>query len=107
MKKAVQREHVGRASALPDSERLAGLRDLYPEGFAEGKVSFDKLLGLLGGDIDKRPERYSFTWAGKRDAMGILQTPSRGALVPCREESIDFENTGHVFIEGENLEGLL
>jgi hypothetical protein len=76
MKRAAQREHVGWASALPDSERLAGLRDLYPEAFAEGKVDFDKLRGLLGGEIDERPERYSFTWAGKRDAIRLLQAPS-------------------------------
>jgi adenine-specific DNA-methyltransferase len=106
MKRAAQREHVGWASALPDSERLAGLRDLYPEAFAEGKVDFDKLRGLLGGEIDERPERYSFTWAGKRDAIRLLQAPSRAALIPCPEESIRFEQTGHVFIEGENLEAL-
>jgi adenine-specific DNA-methyltransferase len=106
MKKPAQREHVGRASALLDAERLAGLRDLYPEAFAESKVDFDKLRGLLGGEIDERPERYSFTWAGKRDAIRILQTPSRATLLPCPEESIDFETSRNVFIEGENLEVL-
>jgi adenine-specific DNA-methyltransferase len=52
------------------------------------------------------PERYSFTWAGKRDAIRLLQAPSRATLVPCPEESVNWDTTRHVFIEGENLEVL-
>jgi len=106
MKKNTKHVKVERSPEMPGAERMAGLRDLYPEAFSDGKVDFDKLRGLLGGEIDERPERYAFTWAGKRDAIRLLQTPNRAALVPCREESIDFEHTGHVFIEGENLEVL-
>ncbi|MBX7252887.1 MAG: site-specific DNA-methyltransferase [Candidatus Promineofilum sp.] len=93
---------------VPDitADRLAALRDLIPEAFSEGKVDFDKLRAALGDVVDERPERYSFTWAGKRDALRLLQTPSSATLVPAREESVNWETTQHLFIEGDNLEVL-
>ena len=97
---------MSRASGEPESERLERLRELYPEVFAEGRVDLAKLATVLGDDADERPERYSFSWAGKRDAIRLLQVPSRAALVPARDESVEFDATQHVFIEGENLESL-
>lgn len=88
------------------TDRLAALRDLIPEAFTEGKVDFDKLRAALGDVIDGRPERYSFTWAGKRDAIRLLQTPSSATLVPAPEESVNWDTTQHLFIEGDNLEVL-
>jgi adenine-specific DNA-methyltransferase len=97
---------VVRASEVPDDDRLVGLRDLFPEAFSEGRVDFDKLSAVLGAAVNDQPERYSFHWAGKRDAQRILRSPSRATLVPVPEESLDWETTGNVFIEGENLEVL-
>lgn len=93
-------------SADITADRLAGLRDLLPEAFTEGKVDFDRLREALGEEVEDRPERYSFTWAGKRDAMRLLQVPSRATLVPCPKESVDWDTTQDLFIEGENLEVL-
>lgn len=96
------------ATETPDllAERIERLRELFPEAFAEGKVDFSKLRAALGDTVDERPERYLFTWAGKRDAIRILQTPSRATLVPCPEESVNFDTTQNLFIEGDNLEVL-
>ena len=87
-------------------EQLARLKELFPEAFTEGKVDWDKLRATLGDLVDDGPERYTFTWAGKRDAIRLLQTPTRATLVPCREESVSFDQTRHLFIEGDNLEVL-
>jgi len=87
-------------------EQLAGLRDLMPQVFTEGKIDFEKLHATLGDFGNENPERYSFSWAGKRDAIRILQTPSRATLIPARKESINFDKTQNIFIEGDNLEVL-
>ena len=99
-------EHVEQTSADLLAEKLAELKRLFPEAVAEGKIDFAKLRQALGDEVDDRPERYSFTWAGKRDAIRLLQTPSRATLVPVPEESVNFDSTNNVFIEGENLEVL-
>ncbi len=97
---------VERQSADLVKENLARLQELFPEAVSEGKVDFEKLRATLGQIVDDRPERYSFTWAGKRDAIRLLQVPSRAALKPCPEESVNWETTKNLFIEGENLEVL-
>lgn len=88
------------------SENISKLKQLFPEAFTEGKVDFDALKELLGEYVDNRDERYSFTWNGKSKARMIAQTPSTGTLRPCPEESVDWENTRNIFIEGDNLEVL-
>ncbi|MGO9120932.1 MAG: site-specific DNA-methyltransferase [Desulfomonilaceae bacterium] len=95
-------------TSSPDlvQENIAQLKELFPEAVTENKVDFSKLRLLLGDEVDDRPERYTFSWAGKRDAIRLLQTPSRATLTPAPEESVDFENTGNLFIEGDNLEVL-
>jgi hypothetical protein len=50
----------------------------------------DRLRATLGDLVEDGPERYQFTWAGKRDAIRLLQSPTRATLVPCREESVAF-----------------
>lgn len=87
-------------------DRLESLQSLIPEVFSEGKVDPEKLMAALGEIVDDRPERFSFAWAGKKDAIRILQTPSRATLISDREESLDFDSTKNIFIEGENLEVL-
>ena len=99
-------ERVARTSPDLIADQIERLRAIFPETLSEGRVDWDRLRATLGEVVDDRPERYSFTWAGKRDAIRALQTPSRAALVPCPEESVNWENTQHAFIEGENLEVL-
>jgi adenine-specific DNA-methyltransferase len=99
-------EHVGASSGDVLEAQIARLRDVFPEVFVEGKIDFDKLRVTLGGAAESGPGRFHFSWAGKDDAVNLLQTPSAGTLVPCPEESINFETTGNVFIEGDNLEVL-
>lgn len=87
-------------------ERLRQLQELAPEAFTEGKIDFEKLRLLLGGAVDENPERYSFNWSGKRDAIRILSMPSRATLTPDKSESVNFDTTENLFIEGDNLEVL-
>jgi adenine-specific DNA-methyltransferase len=88
------------------AENVGKLKELFPEAFTEGKVDFEALKEVLGTFVDDRDERYSFTWNGKSKARMIAQTPSTGALRPCKEESVDWETTQNIFIEGDNLEVL-
>lgn len=88
------------------SENVGKLKQLFPEAFTEGKVDFDALKEVLGEFVDGRDERYSFTWNGKSKARMIAQTPSTGTLRPCKEESLDWDTTKNIFIEGDNLEVL-
>lgn len=99
-------ERVTPEVAGPIDERIEAIRALFPEVCTEGKIDFDALRLALGDEIDDSKERYSFTWAGKRDSARMLQIPTRATLRPVPEESVDFENTGNVFIEGDNLEAL-
>jgi len=87
-------------------ERIERLRALFPEAFAEGKIDLDRLKDALGEEIDERRERYGLSWAGKADAIRAIQVPSVGTLIPCPEESVDFDTSGNLFIEGDNLEVL-
>ena len=88
------------------AENVGKLKKLFPEAFTEGKVDFEVLKEILGSFVDGRNERYSFTWNGKSKARMIAQTPSTGTLRPCMEESVDWDTTQNIFIEGDNLEVL-
>jgi len=99
-------DSVTRTSSDLLTDRLATLKAVIPEAFAEGKLDIAKLREAIGDAVEERPERYSFSWAGKRDAIRLLQMPSRATLVPVPEESIDFDTTGNIFIEGDNLEAM-
>jgi adenine-specific DNA-methyltransferase len=99
-------EHVTAASGDIVETQIAKLRNLFPEVFVEGKIDFDKLRATLGAAAEPGPGRFHFGWAGKNDAVALLQTPSRGTLVPCPNQSINFETTGNIYIEGDNLEVL-
>ena len=99
-------EHVAATSPNMAAELTERLRELVPEAFSEGKIDFTKLRATLGDLVDDRPERYVFSWAGKRDAIRLLQTPSRATLVPRPEESVNWDTTQHLFVEGDNLEVL-
>lgn len=76
-------------------------------GRLEHAIDFDKLRVELSKDIvEGQQERYQFTWPGKREAMRIANTPTNMTLRPDRESSVDFDNTGNLYIEGDNLEVL-
>ena len=82
------------------------LKELFPEVINEGKIDWEKLKATLGEDIYFSNERYVLNWAGKSEAFKVLQSPTTATLAPVKEESVNFNNTGHIFIEGENLEVL-
>lgn len=88
------------------ADNISKLKELFPEAFTEGKVNFDALKEVLGDYIDGREERYSFTWNGKSKARMLAQTPSSGTLRPCEKESVDWDTTRNLLIEGDNLEVL-
>lgn len=82
------------------------LKTVFPECFAEGKLDIDKLLGLCGEYIDNDFEKYKFEWKGKADCLKLAQKRSAGTLRPCPEESVNFDTTQNLYIEGDNLEVL-
>lgn len=95
------------ASTNPADERLAQLAALMPDAFSEGKLDIAALKRALGETaVIESGERYALTWAGKANAYKVLQTPSSATLRPQREQSVNFDDAQHVFIEGENLEVL-
>lgn len=94
------------ASLTPEQEKLNALKQVLPEVFAEGKVDWEKLKATLGEDINFSNERYVLNWAGKSEAFKVLQAPTTKTLVPAKDESVNFDDTEHIFIEGENLEVL-
>ena len=85
---------------------LRCLKAVFPDAFVEGRVDFDVLKQLLGAQVDEREERYGLSWHGKRLARQLALTPSTGTLRPCPEESVDWETTRNLMIEGDNLEVL-
>jgi adenine-specific DNA-methyltransferase len=88
------------------AENIEELRALFPEAFTEGKVDFEVLRQLLGGAVDDREEKYGLNWHGKRRARQLALTPSTGTLRPCPDESVDWDTTQNLMIEGDNLEVL-
>lgn len=85
---------------------IEALQALFPEAFTEGRIDFEILKGLLGGTVDERDEKYGLNWHGKRRARQIALTPSTGTLLPCPEESVEWDTTQNLMIEGDNLEVL-
>ncbi len=88
------------------AENLDRLKTLFPEVFTEGKVNFDALRQLLGDTIDDGEEKYGLNWHGKRRARQLALTPSTGTLRPCPQDSVDWNTTRNLMIEGDNLEVL-
>ena len=82
------------------------LKAVFPECFAEGKLDIDKLLSLCGEYIDNDFEKYKFEWKGKAECLKLAQKRSTGTLRPCPGESVNFDTTQNLYIEGDNLEVL-
>ena len=80
---------------------------LYKDGKPQLAIDFEKLQAELSNDIiAEGQERYQFTWPDKRAANRLANTPTTMTLRPCREESVDFDNTQNLYIEGDNLDVL-
>ena len=77
------------------------------EGKIVKAIDFDKLRQELADSVVEGPEeRYQFTWPDKRNAIRLANAPTTKTLRPCREESVDFDNTQNLYIEGDNLDVL-
>jgi adenine-specific DNA-methyltransferase len=97
-------------------ENLTRIRHLFPGCVTEAKsedgnlklvVDFDQLRQELSESLVEGPqERYHLNWPGKREALLTANAPIAKTLRPCRKESVDFENTKNIFIEGDNLDSL-
>ena len=109
-------EHLKQETVSGAQLNMDALYQICPQCFTESKdpktgevkhtVDFDKLRLLLGDNVAEGDERYDFTWVGKRAALQEAAKPIRKTLRPCPEESVDWENTKNLYIEGDNLEVL-
>ena len=89
-----------------EQTEMEKLKAVFPQCFAEGKLDIDKLLGLCGEYIDNDFEKYKFEWKGKMESLKLAQKRSTGTLRPCKAESVNFDETQNLYIEGDNLEVL-
>jgi adenine-specific DNA-methyltransferase len=105
MEKIIAGEPQARSADII-ADNLKRLNALFPEAFTEGKVDFAVLRQLLGDNVDESDEKYGLNWYGKRRARQLALTPSLGTLRPCPEESVDWDMTQNLMIEGDNLEVL-
>ena len=85
---------------------LEKFRAVFPQCFSEGKLDISKLLALFGEYDDNDFEKYKFEWKGKSECYRIAGKRSTGTLRPCPEESVNFDTTNNIYIEGDNLEVL-
>jgi adenine-specific DNA-methyltransferase len=100
-------EHVDLASKDIAEDKRQELLRLFPEVRTEGgKLDFDRLKLALGQAVDVGKERYGMNWPGKADCFKTIQQPSLATLRPCPEESVNFDATENLIIEGDNLEVL-
>lgn len=90
------------------ADRIEQLKALFPEIAVEGEggIDFEKLRLILGDEVDEGQERYAFTWPGKANAIRQAQTPSTATLRPDEQDSVDWDTTENLYIEGDNLEVL-
>lgn len=109
-------KHLNMQSMDKVAANVAKIRELFPncvterinaEGKLEHAIDFDMLKQELSDHVvDGLQERYQFTWPDKRRAILAANAPINKTLRPCREESVDFDNTENLYIEGDNLEVL-
>lgn len=114
----IQPEKMTGTSMDISAENRSRLKQLFPAVFTETKndlgelvesIDFEKLkaeLGTFSDLFESRRERYGMDWPGKKEALRLVQTPSAATLKPCREESVNFDTTENLYIEGDNLEVL-
>lgn len=88
------------------NQNIQGLKSLFPQVVKDGKADFEALKLALGSEIEKDGEGYGLNWAGKSECFRHIQETTTATLKPDRKESVDFDNTENIFIEGDNLEVL-
>lgn len=88
------------------SQKIKELRKVFPEAFAENKVDFDILKLSLGDNSVSTDDRYGVNWAGRKEAFKMIQVTSKGTLAPLKDQSLGFETSENLVIEGDNLEVL-
>ena len=92
------------------SDNIKKIKELFPNTIisdaGEEKIDFDKLKIELGSELENKKEKYQLTWPGKNMAISLANTPTIKTLRPIYDKSVNFENTGNVYIEGDNLEVL-
>lgn len=88
------------------TEAASQLAELFPEIVADGKINLDTLKTILDIDVEDGRERFGLAWPGKAQAIRAAQTPTTATLEPDKENSVDWDTTQNVFIEGDNLEVL-
>ncbi len=99
-------ERVSSQSMDIENADLEKFRAVFPQCFSEGKLDISKLLALFGQYDDNDFEKYKFEWKGKSECYRIAGKHSTGTLRPCPEESVNFDTTNNIYIEGDNLEVL-
>ena len=103
---SVDIERVPSQSMDIEKADLEKFRAAFPQCFSEGKLDISKLLALFGEYDDNDFEKYKFEWKGKSECYRIAGKRSTGTLRPCVEESVNFDTTNNIYIEGDNLEVL-
>ena len=93
-------------SLSPNTERLEQLKRIFPEIFVEDKIDWEKLKITLGEDVNLANERYVLNWAEKSDAFRLMQKTTTKTLIPVLKDSVNFDDTQNIFIEGDNLDVL-
>ncbi|OJA03108.1 site-specific DNA-methyltransferase, partial [Bathymodiolus thermophilus thioautotrophic gill symbiont] len=90
------------------ADELKKFSQIFPQFISEGKVDFDALQAFLADKdaLADEKDKYTFTWAGKKQSFQAISRPSHATLNPKIDESVDFDNTQNLFIEGDNLEVL-
>ncbi len=87
-------------------KNLEVIQNIFPEVVKDGEVDFDALKAILGCPDSPKNERFNFTWHGKEKSRMLAQSPSNGTLRPLVTESINWETSNNIFVEGDNVEVL-
>lgn len=87
-------------------DNIEKMKELFPDIFTEGKIDMDKFMLTLGENVEKDKERYEFNWNGKTEAIKLSQKQTTGTLRPFQEESLNWDTSQNLYIEGDNLEVL-
>lgn len=100
----IARDNEAAGSGNLVTGNIARLKGLFPDIVTDGKVDFEILRELLGDAVEEGEERYGLNWKGKRKARAFALTPSLGTLLPTPNDSVDWDLTQNLMIEGDNLE---
>src|SRR5665647_91491 len=102
----IEKGHPFSQSADIVKENLETLKRLFPTIVKEGKIDVEELKALLDEEVETKEEYYRFSWAGKSEARREANKPSTATLRPNKVDSKNWDTTGNIFIEGDNLEVL-